>query len=143
MASPQVYSIEFPSPPNGPQCPDVGQGGERSTVPSYEQALQAQVASLQAQFAAATAAMTAGHTGPPMGEVGASPPPPPPPLRQDVFSRCTGVPPVVSGDGAHPAPSGPHPAPAGGGHHRLPSTSMAEIWACAADGQQALGYFGS
>ena len=141
VSSPQIYSSEFPSPPNGPQRPDLGQGGARSTVPSSEQALQAQVASLQAQLAAATAAMTAGHTGPPMGEVGASPPPPQ--LRQDVFSRGTGVPPVVSGAGSHPAPSGSHPAPAGGGHPWLPSTSMAEIWACADDGQQALGYFGS
>ena len=105
VASPLAHSSDFPPPPNGPQRPDVGQGGDRSPVPSYEQALQAQVASLQAQLAAATAATTDGHTGPPMGEVGA-PPPPPPPLRQDVFSRGTGVPPVVSGAGVHPAPSG-------------------------------------
>ena len=67
VASPLAHSSDLPPPPNGPQRPDVGQGGERSPVPSYEQALQAQIASLQAQLAAATAAMTAGHTGPPMG----------------------------------------------------------------------------
>ena len=105
--SPLAHSSGVPSLPNGPQRPVVGQGGDLSPVPSHEQALQAQVASLQAQFAEATAAMTAGHTGPLMGEVG--PPPPPPPL-QNVFSRGTGVPPVVSGAGAHTAPSGFHPA---------------------------------
>ena len=52
VATPQAYSFEFPPPPNWPQRPDVGQGGDRSPVPSYEQALQAEVASLQAELAA-------------------------------------------------------------------------------------------
>ena len=133
VASPQIYSSDLPIP-NGPQRQDVGMG-ERSPVPSCEQVLQAQIASLQAQLAAATAASNAGHAGSPMGDAGA-PPPPPPPLRQGDFSLGTGVPPVVSGSGAHPAA-------AGGGHPRPSSTSMAEIWSCADDGQQAMGYIGS
>ena len=135
VGSPQARSSDLSPPLNGPQRLEMGQDDSQSPEKTHERDLQAQIASLQAQLAAATAAANAGHTGPAMRAAGAFLPPPPFPQAAGV-SFGTGVPPVVSSAGAHPSA-------AGGGHPRPTSAFMNEIWACADDGQQALGYFGS